>query len=123
LKDPHTQVKFTEVLAVHLLTLLPELLFTSSLKNFSQWHLALFFIWQRYYEVAKRLTKVIYKYEYGLEGQHSITYLRPGQVIMATVVIQALLLAWKLGRTVYGAYRVYIKNKSKKETAKEVCNP
>jgi hypothetical protein len=43
-------------------------LFGSLTKDFGQMHLALFFIWGKYEEVAKRLTKIIYKYELGQEG-------------------------------------------------------
>ena len=67
--------------------MVPDLVFSSSHKTLSQLHLALFFIWGRYYELAKRFTKIIYKYESGLEGQHGITYMRPGRIIMLTIVI------------------------------------
>lgn len=87
LNDSSTHVPLKDILKVHLLGLLPDLLFGSLVKNFNQWHLSLFFIWQRYYELAKRLTRVIYKYEYGLEGKHQISYLRPGQIIMFTIVL------------------------------------
>jgi hypothetical protein len=50
-------------------------------------HLALFFVWGKYYELAKRFTKIIYKYESGQEGQHGISYLKPGRIIMFTIVI------------------------------------
>jgi hypothetical protein len=61
-------VSFSEVLKVQLLNLIPDILFGSLTKDFGQMHLALFFIWGKYEEVAKRLTKIIYKYELGQEG-------------------------------------------------------
>jgi len=82
-----SKLSFGDFLRVNLLTLVPDLIFSSSHKTFSQLHLALFFIWGKYYELAKRLFKIIYKYESGLEGQHAITYLRPGRIIMLTIVI------------------------------------
>lgn len=80
-------VRFRDILKVHFLNLLPEVLFSNSVKNFGQVHLAMFFIWGRYYDVAKRLMGIVYKYESGLEGQHAISYLRPGRVIMFVVLI------------------------------------
>ena len=85
--NPDSKLSFWEILKVNLLNLVPDLIFSSSHKNFNQLHLALFFVWGRYYEVAKRLTQIIYNYEQGLEGQHGITYLRPGRIIMFTIVI------------------------------------
>ena len=85
--DPDSKLSFWDILKVNLLNLVPDIVFSSSHKNFNQLHLALFFVWGRYYEVAKRLTQIIYKYEQGLEGQHGITYLRPGRIIMLTLVI------------------------------------
>lgn len=39
---------------------LPES-FTDVVKHFEHFHLALFFLWRRFYEVAKRLCRVVYK--------------------------------------------------------------
>jgi len=70
MSNPAASVSFTEILKVELLKLLPGVLFSNSMKNFGQLHLALFFLWGRYYELSKRLARVIYKYELGSEGQH-----------------------------------------------------
>jgi chloramphenicol O-acetyltransferase len=82
-----SNVSFSEILSVNILSLLPEILFSSLSKNLSQLHLCLFFIWGKYYDVAKRLTGITYKYEQGLEGSHGISYLRPGRFIMLTLLI------------------------------------
>jgi hypothetical protein len=66
--------------------------------------MALFFVWGKYYEFSKRLSGIIYKYESGLEGQHGITYLRPGRIIMATIVIQLAMLAFKVYKTIRSSY-------------------
>ncbi len=70
MSNPAASVSFTEILKVELLRVLPGVFFSNSMKNFGQLHLALFFLWGRYYELSKRLARVIYKYELGSEGQH-----------------------------------------------------
>ncbi len=82
-----TKVTFGEILKVQLLNLISDILFGTLTKDFGQMHLALFFVWGKYYDFAKRLTKIIYKYESGQEGQHGISYLKPGRIIMLTIVI------------------------------------
>jgi hypothetical protein len=77
-------------------------------------HLALFSS-GKYYELAKRLLKITYKYEFGQEGQHGINYLRPGRIIMFTIVVQAILFAFKVIKTIYGSYQMYKKTIEKKK--------
>ena len=100
-------VSFSEVLKVQLLNLIPDILFGSLTKDFGQMHLALFFIWGKYEEVAKRLTKIIYKYELGQEGQHGISYLKPGRIIMLTIVIQLSIFLFKLIKTIRTSHKMY----------------
>jgi len=113
------EVTFGEVLKVQLLNLIPDLLFGTLTKNFSQVHLALFFVWGKYYEMAKRMTKIIYKYEAGQEGQHGISYLRPGRIIMFTIIIQLSIFAFKLIKTIKSAYTMSKRIKSQKSKKRE----
>ena len=117
--DPSIHVTFSQILKVNLLNLLPEILFRSTPKHFGQLHLALFFIWGRYYELAKRLASVTYKYELGLEGQHGITYLKPGRVIMFAMIVQAIALGVSVGKAVFATHKTYQKTKYRKTLLRE----
>jgi Pex2 / Pex12 amino terminal region len=114
-QDLNAKLTFTEILKVQLLNLIPDLLFGSLTKNFSQLHLALFFVWGRYYELAKRVTRIVYKYEKGLEGQHGINYLRPGRIIMFTIVVQLAIFLFKVIKATRTSYQIYKKDKAQKE--------
>jgi hypothetical protein len=52
-------------------------------KILEHFHLALFFIWRKYYEFAKRLCGIKYKLFKESEKQGGISYLKPGRIIMA----------------------------------------
>ena len=99
------EVSLSRILKVQLLNLLPDVF--SSVKSFGQFHVALFFIWGKYYELSKRLARIAYKYELGAEGQHQISYLRPGRVIMVAIVIQLALFLVRVVRSVRQAYKLH----------------
>ena len=107
MSNPSVSVSFLQILKVELLNLVPGVLFSNSVKNFGMLHLALFFLWGRYYELSKRIARVVYKYELGAEGQHQISYLNPGRVIMITIVIQLTMFAVEIVRCIRKSYQLY----------------
>jgi len=73
---------FMKLLKVNLLELLPESLHLV-VRNLQHLHLGLFFLWKRYYELARRLAGIRYKvYNQKSMQKHDIAYLTPGRLIV-----------------------------------------
>jgi len=76
------------------------------LRHFEHFHLALFFMWRRFYELAKRLAGVHYKSVSMSNGAaQGVDYVKPGRIIMLQMLISLAVLSYRLIRAALRARR------------------
>ena len=91
--------------------LLPESL-QGLIKNFEHFHLALFFIWKRYYQLTRRLSKITYV-KHKPDNQSLIhDYLKPGRIIMAQILFSLGVLLIRITKTLLKTYRAFKRRKA-----------
>lgn len=100
-------------------TLISELLPSSAeslSKLLEHFHLALFFLWRRYYEFAKRLCQIKYKLFDANVRPQGVDYLKPGRLIMAQLCLSASILLFRVTKSLIQAYRLHKRRLSQKRS-------
>jgi hypothetical protein len=86
----------------------------SMVKLFEHLHLALFFVWRHYYELSKRLCGIKYKLFDQSARTQGLSYLKPGRLIIAQLMLSATVLVFKSLKALVNAYRLYKRKQIKR---------
>ena len=89
--------------AAFLTEIIPESV-QALVKHFEHLHLALFFMWKRYYELARRLCGITFtKHRSDNQGKAQ-SYMRPGRIIMAQILISLGILLYRITKSLLLTY-------------------
>lgn len=69
-----------------------------------EFHLALFFIFGRYYEISRRLTGLLYVFR-SERPNHKITYTLPGRLLMFKLLFQFLVVLKNTGSCLWSSFK------------------